>query len=129
MVRAEGTQAILPATLDRWFTPAFRTTAPARVKAVADGFQGIDRNGYALACEAIGRMDLRPVLKEITAPTTVIAGAEDPATPLAMAEVLRDAIPDAGLRVLSPAAHLLAVEQPVKVVSELHRKIAALQGG
>lgn len=123
LVRREGTQAIVAATLDRWFTPAFR--ADANAKAVADGFIAINRDGYAAACEAIGRMDLRPILKDVAAPTTIIAGAEDPATPLAMAEALRDAIPSARLAVLSPAAHLLAVEQPAQVCVELRRAISA----
>ena len=37
--------------------------------------------GYAACCEAIGAMDLRELPRRITAPTLVIAGAEDPATP------------------------------------------------
>lgn len=125
LVRREGTQAILPATLERWFTPGFRASAPTVVKAVADDFAASDREGYAAACEAIGRMDLRPIRNSITAPTTIIAGAEDPATPLAMAETLREGIAGATLVTLSPAAHLLAVEQAAKVSSTLHRSVAA----
>jgi 3-oxoadipate enol-lactonase len=128
LVRREGTQAILPATLERWFTPGFRASAPTVVKAVADGFAASDREGYAAACEAIGRMDLRPIRKSITAPTTIIAGAEDPATPLAMAETLREGIAGATLVTLSPAAHLLAVEQAAEVSSTLRRSVAALIG-
>ncbi len=92
---------------------------------MADDFAASDREGYAAACEAIGRMDLRPIRKSITAPTTIIAGAEDPATPLAMAETLREGIAGATLVTLSPAAHLLAVEQAAKVSSTLHRSVAA----
>ena len=125
LVRREGTQAIQPATLERWFTPGCRASAPTVVKAVADDFAASDREGYAAACEAIGRMDLRPIRKSITAPTTIIAGAEDPATPLAMAETLREGIAGATLVTLSPAAHLLAVEQAAKVSSTLHRSVAA----
>lgn len=125
LVRREGTQAILSPTLERWFTDGFRASAPTAVKAVADIFTAIDRNGYAAACEAIGRMDLRPVLAGITAPTLVIAGAQDPATPLAMAEALRDGIAKSELTVLSPAAHLLAVEQPEHVSSIVRGVVTA----
>lgn len=125
LVRREGTQAILSPTLERWFTDGFRAGAPTAVKAVADVFTAIDRNGYAAACEAIGRMDLRPVLAGITAPTMVIAGAQDPATPLAMAEALRDGIAKSELTVLSPAAHLLAVEQPERVSSIVRGVVTA----
>ena len=37
--------------------------------------------GYAACCEAIDAMDLRGGLPRITAPTLVIAGLRDPATP------------------------------------------------
>ena len=129
LVRRDGTQAILPATIERWFTPGFRAAALDKVKAVADGFVAINRDGYAAACEAIGRMDLRPILKDIAVPTTVIAGAEDPATPPVMAEALREGIADAELVVLSPAAHLLAVERPARVAGELRRSIALHAAG
>lgn len=120
---------LLPATIERWFTPGFRAAALDKVKAIADGFVAINRDGYAAACEAIGRMDLRPILKDIATPNTVIAGAEDPATPPVMAEALREGIADAELVVLSPAAHLLAVERPARVAGELRRSIALHTAG
>jgi 3-oxoadipate enol-lactonase/4-carboxymuconolactone decarboxylase len=55
-------------------------------------------------------MDLRPGLASIRTPTLVIAGADDPATPPAMAEDLRASIPDAELIVLPRARHMLAIE-------------------
>ncbi|PTM51473.1 3-oxoadipate enol-lactonase [Phreatobacter oligotrophus] len=124
LVRREGTKAIVGATLERWFTPGYRESAATSVEAVAAEFLAIDRTGYAGACEAIGRMDLRPDLGTIVAPTTIIAGAEDPATPLAMARELNQAIDGSELVVLSPAAHLLAVEQPERVCAELRKTVA-----
>ncbi len=112
LVRSEGTKAIVDATMERWFTAGFREAGAAQAADVADTFRAIDREGYAAACEAIGRMDLRDTLGAISAPTMIIAGSDDPATPLAHAQALRDGIPAAALKVLSPAAHLLAVERP-----------------
>ncbi|MEJ1161458.1 3-oxoadipate enol-lactonase [Prosthecomicrobium sp. N25] len=128
LVRREGTQEILGATLERWFTEGFRTRAPAAVAAVADVFRSIDRNGYAAACEAIGRMDLRPLLGEITPPVTIIGGTEDPATPPSMARALHEAIARSRLVMLSPAAHLLAVEQAPRVCAELRESFARTGG-
>jgi pimeloyl-ACP methyl ester carboxylesterase len=128
LVRREGTAAILPATLERWFTRGFRAESPHAVDAVADVFAAIDREGYAAACEAIGRMDLRPILRDIAAPTRIIAGAEDPATPPAMAEALRGGIRNADLVMLSPAAHLLAVEHAPRVVAELREMVSLREG-
>jgi 3-oxoadipate enol-lactonase len=123
LVRREGTQAIVEATLERWFTEGFRADEPAKAEAVAGVFRAIDREGYAAACEAIARMDLRPTLAGIATPTCIIAGREDPATPLAMAEELRDGIAGARLSVFSPAAHLLAVERPSETAELLRRFI------
>ncbi len=128
LVRRDGTQAILPATLERWFTPGFRAQSPEAVRAVAEGFAAIDRDGYAAACETIGRMDMRPLLGAIAAPTRVIAGREDPATPLAMAEALQGGIAGAELTILSPAAHLLAVEQPGRTSADIRRTVSRVVG-
>jgi 3-oxoadipate enol-lactonase len=123
LVRREGPQAIVEATKERWFTEVFRREGAAKVREVADTFSGIDREGYAQSCEAIARMDFRPSLASIKARTLIIAGREDPATPLAMAEELRDGIVQARLAVLSPAAHLLAVERPSETAELLGRMV------
>lgn len=111
-VRAQGTAALVEATLGRWFTPAFLAGEPATVNAVRAHFVSCDPAGYAACCGAIGRMDLRTRLSGITAPTLVIAGRDDPSTPPAKAEEICAHIPQAELVVLPQAAHLLAVERP-----------------
>ncbi|PVE20295.1 3-oxoadipate enol-lactonase [Microvirga sp. KLBC 81] len=115
LVRSQGTAAIVEATMGRWFTPDYPAQAPERVSPVREAFISIEPAGYAVCCNAIGRMDLRSVIGQISAPTLVIAGADDPATPVPMAEEIRSMIPGAEMIVLSRAAHLLAVEQAEKV--------------
>ena len=119
LVRAQGTAAIVEATMGRWFTADYPAQAPEQVSPVHETFIGIDPVGYAVCCNAIGRMDLRPVIGHISAPTLVIAGADDPATPVPMAEEIRSEIPGAEMIVLPRAAHLLAVEQAEKVAAYL----------
>ena len=77
-----------------------------------------DPNGYAAACGAIERMDLRDQLGRITAPTLVISGAGDEATPPEHQELIAATIPGARLETVDPAAHLAAVERPA-LVNEL----------
>ncbi|MHB2210238.1 3-oxoadipate enol-lactonase [Methylobacterium sp. CM6257] len=118
-VRARGTGALVEATLGRWFTPDFPSRAPEAVRAIRERFLACDPAGYAVCCGAIGRMDLRPVLSAITAPTLVIAGRDDPSTPPSMAEEICSEIAQAELVVLPRAAHLLAVERAAAVGSYL----------
>jgi 3-oxoadipate enol-lactonase len=118
-VRRQGPAAVVEATLGRWFTPAFVERAPDVVEAVRARFVACDPAGYAVCCGAIGRMDLRPVLPAITAPTLVVAGRDDPSTPPAMAEEICGGIAQAELVVLPRAAHLLAVERAAAAGSYL----------
>jgi 3-oxoadipate enol-lactonase len=110
---AETVAAISDAVLERWLTPGFAASRPevaARLRAM---LEGTPKEGYAGGCEAIAVLDLRPALASIRAPTLVIAGREDPAAPPeAHGRVIAEAISGARLEVLSPAAHLLCVEQP-----------------
>jgi 3-oxoadipate enol-lactonase len=71
--------------------------------------------GYAGCCEAIGTFDTRASLGEITVPTLVLAGADDPATPPDTVRVIADGIPGARFEVVPDAAHLLTAEQPAIV--------------
>jgi 3-oxoadipate enol-lactonase/4-carboxymuconolactone decarboxylase len=115
LVRAQGMGAIIDAVLTRWFTPAFLQSAPPVVAALRERFLRCDPRGYAVCCGAIGAMDLRPGNAAIAAPTLIIAGANDPATPPAMSEDIRSRIAGAELLVLPRAAHILAVEQAALV--------------
>lgn len=126
LVRQEGTKAILDATLQRWFTPGYLEAGLPAIDIISRDFAANDADGYAACCEAIARMDLRALLPNIKTQTLVIAGKQDPATPVSMCEFLCAHIPDARLVVLDPAAHLLAVEQPASVARVLADKIARM---
>jgi 3-oxoadipate enol-lactonase / 4-carboxymuconolactone decarboxylase len=114
-VREQGMGAIVDAVLGRWFTPA---VAAERVGPVRATFLATDPEGYAACCEAIAAMDLREAIGAIRAPTLVVAGADDPATPPALAEAIRARIPGAEMVVL-PAAHLIAVERPEALAAHI----------
>jgi proline iminopeptidase len=59
-------------------------------------------------------MDLRPRLKEITAPTLVIVGRHDFITNMAMAQEMVNHIPDARLEIFEDSGHFALVEEPEK---------------
>jgi 3-oxoadipate enol-lactonase len=114
-VRAGGTAAIADQVLERWFTPGFAAAEPAVVTAHRRQLLAVSSAGYAGCCEAIAAMDLRPLLSSITAPTLIVAGAEDRATPPAYAHDIADGIRAGSgpgpVRVdVVPGAHLATVE-------------------
>jgi 3-oxoadipate enol-lactonase len=113
--RAGGTASIAEQVVSRWFTPEFAAREPDVPASFVAGLGEVTAEGYAGCCEAIGAMDLRPSLPAITAPTLVIAGSEDPATPPWHGAVIASAIPVAQLAVVRGAAHLASVSEPGQV--------------
>lgn len=106
VVRAQGLAAIVDAVLARWFTPAFGDLEPYREAMLA-----IEPEGYARCCEALARWDVRETLGRVSAPTLVIAGADDPSTPPAVVEKVAERIAGARFEVIDRAAHLSSVER------------------
>ena len=110
-VRASGTAAVAATVVSRWLTPGYAAEHPDVVARLQQMLVSTSDEGYAACCGAIERMDLRPALPRVSAPTLVLVGREDPLTPPTHAEELTAAIRGARLEVLSQAAHLLNVEQ------------------
>jgi 3-oxoadipate enol-lactonase/4-carboxymuconolactone decarboxylase len=96
------------------------------VGGLLDDLRRADPEGYAACCDALASYDIRAELASITAPTLVIAGREDPATPPAHARELADGIPGASLVEIAHAAHLANVERPEQVLAAL---LAHVGGG
>ena len=124
-VRSAGMAAITTPVLGRWFTPGLSRGAPEIIGRFSAEFERIDPAGYAGCCEAIAGMDLRPDLPRISAPTLVLAGAEDPATPPEHGAAIADLIDGARLEVIPAAAHLAAVEAPGPVTAALLPHLSA----
>ena len=110
-VRAEGTGAVADAVLARWLTPAYAAAHPGELRRLRDMVAATPPIGYAGACAAIEEMDLRPDLPGIVAPTLVVAGADDPATPPEHGAAIAAGVPGARLELVAGAAHLASWEQ------------------
>jgi 3-oxoadipate enol-lactonase len=124
-VRGDGLGSISKQVVGRWFTAAYEAAHPATVaRFVSTLEQDVAPEGYAGCCDAIAEMDLRPLLASITAPTLVVAGAEDPATPPWHGAVIASAIPGARLRVIRGAAHLANVSSAAEVTATLLAHLA-----
>jgi 3-oxoadipate enol-lactonase len=130
-VRAAGMASVSGSVISRWFTPEYAAQAPAVVEAFRAELERTDPDGYAGCCIAIAGMDQRPALAAITAPTLVVAGADDPATPPGHGEDIARRVPGARLDVIPGAAHLAAVSAPARVGAalEAHLQAATVPSG
>ncbi len=111
----QGMAALVDGVIERWFAPAFRAENPEVVGKMARTLRETDPGGYAGCCAAIRDMDLRDRLPSIAAPTLVVSGAEDPATPPEHGRLIRDVTPGARFEVVPDAAHIANVERPERI--------------
>jgi len=121
-VRAGGLEPLADMLAGRWFTPGYPNTAGARAM-----LANVDAEGYAACCAALAAFDVRDRLGEVRAPTLVIAGAADIATPLDHAETLAQGIPGAELVIVPGAAHLANLERPEPVTHAMLRHLERTQ--
>jgi len=118
-VSGSGMGAVAPATLERWFTPAFREREAQTVARVDRLIRNTPVAGYVACSRAIMGLDLTDKLGQIACPVLVVVGDQDPGTPPAMSEVIARAIPGARLALIPDAAHLSNLEQPGRFNAEL----------
>ncbi len=112
-----GMAAVLEATLERWFTAAFRARgadAAARARLLCD-----DPRGWAQGWRAIAAIDNLARLRALRLPALCIAGELDKSSPPHIVRAIADAIPGARFKVLAGAPHMLFIEQPHAVAKEL----------
>ncbi|MGY9055966.1 MAG: 3-oxoadipate enol-lactonase [Alphaproteobacteria bacterium] len=108
--KANGLAGGVEGTLERWFSPGFVASAPDTMDKVRTMISATPVDGFCGCCGAISKLALTARLGEITTPTLVIVGEDDPGTPVAMSEIIRDGIPGAQLVVLPVARHLANME-------------------
>jgi 3-oxoadipate enol-lactonase len=125
-VRAGGLPPISAQVVSRWFTPDFAARYPSVPVGFTATLDGVDPEGYAGCCEAIVAMDLRPDLAAITAPTLVISGSEDPATPPWHGAVIARGITRSRLAVIRGASHLANVSAAGEVTAALRGHLLAM---
>ncbi|MFF7601938.1 alpha/beta fold hydrolase [Streptomyces mirabilis] len=122
LVRLRGTASLLATSPGRWFADP-RTADTPFCRTLLKNLADADPVGYAACCDALATYDLRADLTRITAPTLVIGGSQDVATPLHHAQELADGIPGATLRTVG-CGHL-ALEQPQMVQDALTALVRA----
>jgi 3-oxoadipate enol-lactonase / 4-carboxymuconolactone decarboxylase len=118
-LQRSGIEGIADAVVARWFSDDFAARKPEEVAHWRAVLTNTPLEGYVACCAAIRDFDLRGRLTTIAAPTLVVAGLQDMATPVEHQATLAARIPGARLVVLDGAAHLATVEQAPAVASAL----------
>jgi 3-oxoadipate enol-lactonase len=124
-ITAGGMTTVRDAVLGRWFTPAFRDEHPDWFAEVKRVFEASDPGGYIGCCAALRDSDLRVTVGAISAPTLVIGGALDLATPPDLAMWLHEHIEGSELTMFDDAAHLSNLERADEFTARLVRFLTA----
>lgn len=127
-VRADGTQSLLDASAQRWFTAEFAARQPDVVARMLDGLAHTDDEGYARICEALAEFDVRGRLGEIATPVLAVAGGDDTATPSGDLAEIAARVQHGRLVVLDGVAHLAPAEVPERVAELVLGQLAAGRG-
>ncbi|XDZ66735.1 3-oxoadipate enol-lactonase [Alphaproteobacteria bacterium LSUCC0684] len=107
----DGIEALIEATLGRWFTAPFRQRDPEAIQKIIDMIRATPVKGYINCARAIRDMNQCAMLKDIKAPTNIIVGDCDPACPVSAAETLKAGIKGSRMVILKDAAHLPNIEK------------------
>lgn len=109
-IRQGGLASIGVATMERWFSPAFRATDEAGLW--RHMLERQPRDGYIACCAAIAAADLRDQVLALRLPVQLIAGTEDGATPPELVRQTAALIDGARYAEIDGAGHLPCVEAP-----------------
>jgi 3-oxoadipate enol-lactonase len=110
IARASSLDPIADDTMRRWFTPSF--TDAARIRQIRDTVAATSPEGYRAGAAAIIAFDVLDRIAQISAPTLVVCGDDDPGTPPEGNRAIAARIPAARYVEIADARHLPMVQHP-----------------
>ena len=108
IAESKGMAALVDSTMERWFTPAFRSSPAA--KKIAGLIAATPVAGYVGCGRAIMGLGTTAKLKDIKVPVLALTGNEDAAAP--GTRYIGENVPGAKFIGIPQAAHIANVEQP-----------------
>ena len=119
MARDGGMRAVLPSTLQRWFTDATMSRRPDLIDRVTKTLLADDPLVHAAMWDMISALDLVTQLHRIVCPTLILVGEHDPSSPPSAARVLQQNIAGAEIHIIQDASHMAPLEKPEAINSHL----------
>ncbi|MGQ0485434.1 MAG: alpha/beta fold hydrolase [Hyphomicrobiales bacterium] len=128
LAREATPAAIIPAALERWFSPAFAAGQPEIVQEYSELLRSNDPASFlaAYGCFANADCELAGRLGAISCPTLVMTGEFDTGSTPQMARKMAKAIANAKLSILALGRHMMPVEMADEVNAIL---LGFLDGG
>lgn len=115
LVATEGTGTLSATVVGNWFTDTCFEHTPELPQTYATGIEATSDTGYAGCCHALAAFDSREKLagieERIRLRTLVLAGEQDTSTAVEVVRSLHERIDGSRFAALSPARHLVTVEQ------------------
>ncbi len=108
----QGMKALVPLTLERWFTAAFRKRRPDITDLITRMLYSQDSQYHTRLWEIISHLEMMQGLSGLSIPAQVIVGKEDGSTPVSAAQFLAAALQTVQLHVVPGAAHIVNLEMP-----------------
>ena len=116
-VEAGGIEALADATMERWFSAAFRVTP--ELAAWRNMLIRQPKSGYIGCSAAISGTDFYSTTASLALPTLAIAGSEDGSTPPDLVRETAGLIKGARFELIRGAGHLPMVEKPAEYAALL----------
>jgi len=112
LAKEKGMEALIEATIPRWFPPEFVSTKNPVLDKVRGMIRATPKDGFIGGANALSDFDFKPGLGAIKTPTLMIGGTKDAA--MAGVKFLHSGIPGAKLVELEGAGHLSNLEKPAE---------------
>ena len=120
-VRTGGLAVIADAVMQRWFTDAYRHDEAEAFAGWRNMLLRMPVDGYAGTCATLRDADLREAVGTIVAPTLVVVGDQDLATPVDLVRDTASRIPGARFEIIPGSGHIPSIDQPATLATVMSR--------
>src|SRR5262245_15227938 len=119
IVQTGGLEALRAPTMERWFSRSFREHHAAAIRGYSTMLLKVTPKGYIGTCCALRDADFHATAPRIKAPTLVLCGAEDIATPPELGRELANLIAGSKFSLIEGSGHLPCIEKPAEVAERM----------
>ena len=124
-VTAQGIEAVVDPSIDRWVAKSFHDD-PARKDALRAIVRGTSVPGYIGSSQALQGLNYGAGLKTISVPTLYLTGDEDKGASPATMQAMQKETPGAKYAEIANSGHLSSFEQPKAVAEAIDKFISGL---